>query len=182
VSYVPQAVATGHPSHAQAARDLLLWNNDAFEQYASMMVFDSLIYNTDRHLTNFGMLRDSHTGGYLSPAPLFDNGRSLFFDLGFNQSGYFSQESRFKLPSWSQVTFEEQAARLIGPVQQAQLKKLQGFEFANSAKLAFPTLYLKDLSRFIQKRAEQLFSFPAQSREALREAAQATRYKNSSRT
>ncbi|MEG0619642.1 MAG: hypothetical protein RR477_00750, partial [Raoultibacter sp.] len=73
----------------------------------------------------------------------------------------------------------EQAARFIGPVQQAQLEKLQGFEFVNSAKLAFPTPYLKDLSRFIQKRAEQLFSFPAQSREALREAAQATRNKNS---
>ncbi|MEG1830290.1 MAG: hypothetical protein RR204_00560 [Raoultibacter sp.] len=110
---------------------------------------------------------------------IFDNGRSLFFDLGFSQSGDFSQESRFKLPSWSQVTFEEQAARFIGPVQQAQLEKLQSFEFVNSAKFAFPTPYLKDLSCFIQKRAEQLFSFPAQSREALRETAQATRNKNS---
>lgn len=82
-----------------------------------MMVFDALIYNTDRHLTNFGVLRNSRTGELLDMAPVFDNGRSLFFNLAFDQVDSFPNEAQFVLPSWPQVTFDEQAARLIGPRQ-----------------------------------------------------------------
>ena len=45
-----------------------------------MITFDYLICNTDRHLGNFGFLRDVNTGEFLGPAPLFDNGSSLWFD------------------------------------------------------------------------------------------------------
>lgn len=43
-----------------------------------MLVFDSLIYNEDRHFGNFGVLRDNSTGKVIEPAPIFDNGISLF--------------------------------------------------------------------------------------------------------
>ena len=43
---------------------------DAFyEQFCSMLVFDSVIYNEDRHFGNFGLLRNNHTGKIISPAP-----------------------------------------------------------------------------------------------------------------
>ena len=42
------------------------------------MLFDALIYNTDRHLGNFGLIFDTQTGEILRPAPIFDNGCSLF--------------------------------------------------------------------------------------------------------
>ena len=63
-----------------------------------MMVFDALIYNTDRHLTNFGVLRNSRTGELLDMAPVFDNGRSLFFNLAFDQVDSFPNEAQFVLP------------------------------------------------------------------------------------
>ena len=43
-----------------------------------MLIFDTLIFNTDRHYGNFGFLIDSHTNEIVAPAPLFDHGNSLF--------------------------------------------------------------------------------------------------------
>lgn len=51
---------------------------EAYEQIKSMLVFDAMIYNEDRHFGNFGVLRDNHTGKVTGAAPVFDNGMSLF--------------------------------------------------------------------------------------------------------
>lgn len=45
-----------------------------------MIAFDYLICNQDRHLGNFGFLRNVDSGLFIGPAPLFDNGNSLWFD------------------------------------------------------------------------------------------------------
>lgn len=39
------------------------------EQLCSMLVFDTLIYNEDRHFGNFGVLRDNLTGNIVAAAP-----------------------------------------------------------------------------------------------------------------
>jgi hypothetical protein len=41
---------------------------------------DFLISNTDRHLYNFGVLRDSKTLKFIGMAPVFDSGNSMFWD------------------------------------------------------------------------------------------------------
>ena len=49
------------------------------EEYLDdMLVLDYLIANEDRHLGNFGFIRDVNTLQYLGPAPIFDNGTSLW--------------------------------------------------------------------------------------------------------
>jgi hypothetical protein len=50
------------------------------ESLDRMMAVDYLIANTDRHFSNFGVLRDSESLEYLGPAPLFDSGTSLWHD------------------------------------------------------------------------------------------------------
>lgn len=50
------------------------------EYIDNMIAFDYVINNTDRHLGNFGFLRDANSGIYKGPAPIFDNGNSLWFD------------------------------------------------------------------------------------------------------
>ena len=40
---------------------------------------DFIISNTDEHLLNFGVIRDSDTLRFITPAPIFDNGNSMFF-------------------------------------------------------------------------------------------------------
>lgn len=36
--------------------------------------------NTDRHMNNFGIIRDSKTLKWLHMAPIFDSGNSMFYD------------------------------------------------------------------------------------------------------
>jgi hypothetical protein len=50
------------------------------ENLDRMMAADYLLANTDRHFSNFGVLRNSQTLEYLRPAPLFDSGTSLWHD------------------------------------------------------------------------------------------------------
>lgn len=42
-----------------------------------MDVIDAIMMNTDRHLGNYGLIRDAETLEYLGPAPIYDTGTSL---------------------------------------------------------------------------------------------------------
>lgn len=46
----------------------------------NMIIADRYMLNYDRHLGNFGFLRNVKTGEYLGPAPLFDFGNAFFSD------------------------------------------------------------------------------------------------------
>ena len=46
-----------------------------------MIALDHIIANTDRHLNNFGIIRDAETLEWLSAAPIYDSGSSLGYDV-----------------------------------------------------------------------------------------------------
>ena len=48
-----------------------------------MILMDYVVTNADRHWQNFGVLRDPETLRYLSLAPLYDHGNSMFFDIPY---------------------------------------------------------------------------------------------------
>ena len=50
---------------------------DAREKLENMYILDFLILNEDRHLGNFGIIRDVNTLEWLDVAPIFDNGQIL---------------------------------------------------------------------------------------------------------
>lgn len=50
---------------------------DARIELENMFILDFLIMNEDRHLNNFGIIRDVNTLKWLRVAPIFDNGQSL---------------------------------------------------------------------------------------------------------
>lgn len=50
---------------------------NAREKVENMYILDFLIMNEDRHLNNFGIIRDVNTLEWLDVAPIFDNGQSL---------------------------------------------------------------------------------------------------------
>lgn len=49
----------------------------AFLEY--QILSDFVLTNTDRHLNNFGVLRDAHTLKFIGMAPIFDTGNSMFW-------------------------------------------------------------------------------------------------------
>lgn len=40
---------------------------------------DFILTNTDRHLNNFGVLRDTNTLSFIGMAPIFDSGNAMFW-------------------------------------------------------------------------------------------------------
>lgn len=52
-----------------------------------MLLVDYIIQNTDRHLGNFGFIRDVQSGKFIGPAPLFDNG-TAFWNITSNGEAY----------------------------------------------------------------------------------------------
>ena len=129
--------------------------SEAYEQIKSMLVFDAVIYNEDRHFGNFGVLRDNHTGKVTGAAPVFDNGMSLF---------NFAMPEDFKdLDSYARtrgtpygISFETVCREVMGPVQMGQLRKLIGFTFQRHPRLNLPDDRLLAIERHLQKRVRQL--------------------------
>lgn len=67
----------------------ILENNgikNAREKLEDMFILDYIIMNEDRHLNNFGIIRDVNTLAWLDIAPIFDNGQSLNI-LDYDEEG-----------------------------------------------------------------------------------------------
>lgn len=60
-----------------------------------MLMIDYIIQNTDRHLGNFGFIRNVETGKFIGPAPLFDNG-TAFWNTAKNGEAY---QDKLKIPN-----------------------------------------------------------------------------------
>ena len=55
-------------------------------RFADVFFFDAVIFNTDRHMGNFGYLVDNDTNEIVGAAPIFDNGYGLF-SLALDRKG-----------------------------------------------------------------------------------------------
>lgn len=154
VSYVPFAVATGTNNALAVFRYAAALGDSEFERLCSMLSFDALICNTDRHYTNFGFLRDNHTGRLLGFAPVFDNGRSLFFNKKENDPEVFRVTERFEESIINGGTFEELIASTVGVEQQRQLGELADFRFELDPFEAYETERYAAIEDFIRQRAD----------------------------
>lgn len=130
---------------------------DAYEQIKSMLVFDAVIYNEDRHFGNFGVLRDNRSGEVTGAAPIFDNGLSLF--------NFAMPEDFEDLDSYAKtrgtaygISFETVCREVLGPVQMRQLRRLIGFTFQPHPRLNWPESRLQAIERHLQKRVRQLMA------------------------
>ncbi len=159
-SYIPigRIVTTGG---IEACIDFYKEHGDDFyQQLASMLCFDAIILNEDRHFGNFGVLRDNHTGDIIAPAPVFDNGLSLLcyamqsdFETGIGD--YIAGRSN---PYGYGNDFISLARRVMGPIQKKQIRKLLGFRFTESNLCNLPTWRLRALEEIIQERVRMLLA------------------------
>lgn len=133
--------------------------SDFSEQIRSMLVFDAVIYNEDRHFGNFGVLRDNHTGKIIAPAPIFDNGISLFnyaMDDDFKDLRKYAQTRSNPYG----VTFESICKEVMGAKQKAQLRRLIGFKFKRHPSINLPEERLIAIENHINNRARELLAIP----------------------
>ena len=157
VAFVPvgRIVKTGG---IQAVREYLqALGPDFLKQYRDMIVFDAIIYNTDRHFGNFGFLVDSHTNKIMAPAPLFDHGNSLF-----NLAGDF-WESEGTIRNYAATLqprvyddFLEEARSCMDHEMRQRLRHLLNFEFRKSGKWNYPEKKLQLMSQMVRERIRML--------------------------
>jgi transcriptional regulator with XRE-family HTH domain len=127
-----------------------------FEQLRSMLVFDAVIYNEDRHFGNFGLFRDNHTGEIIAPAPIFDNGLSLFNYAMPNDIENLDEYAQTRAPAYGNVSFESICKEIIGKTQMQQLRKLIGFKFERHPQINLPEERLIAIEKHIGKRVREL--------------------------
>lgn len=71
----------------------------------NMYILDFLIMNEDRHLNNFGIIRDVNTLKWLDVAPIFDNGQSLKIEYYDEEELHISGEGRlfYEIKSFDEI-------------------------------------------------------------------------------
>ena len=118
----------------------------------SMLLFDSIVFNIDRHSGNFGFLRNNSTGEIFAAAPVFDNGMSV---INFTDND-FEAKSRELAPAQEPLTFDELASYSLQEKQIAQLERLRDLRLHNDDSFQFDEKSLSKFQLFIRSRAEQL--------------------------
>ncbi len=129
----------------------------------SMFVFDSLIFQEDRHFGNFGLMRDNSTGEFLRFAPVFDNGISLLnFAMDSDMKDEASTEAyaATRTPVFKGYTFGQLAAVCMTKVQHEQLRRLIGFTFVNDNLHPMAGMRVKQLEKLLRKRVSLLLNIP----------------------
>ena len=129
-----------------------------FNAFCDMMIFDALIYNTDRHLNNFGLMVDNKTNQPYAFAPIFDNGLSLFNFAMEDDFADLETYAKSRLSAFD-VPFDEIARELMTSRQKEQLRHLQEFKFIRHPRYNLPAARLKALELFIRRRARMLSSW-----------------------
>lgn len=127
------------------------WKNDL----ADMLVLDAIIRNTDRHLGNFGFLVDNHTNQLLRPAPVFDNGLSLYCYVMDNDLNNLSEQEKTLTPALY-ADFDEVALHVIGQKQKQELRHLLTFKFKKHSRYNLSDERIKMLESAIQGKVRYL--------------------------
>lgn len=136
-------------------------------RFADIFFFDALIFNTDRHLGNFGYLVDNDKNEIIGPAPIFDNGYGLF-SLALHRPGdrldEFADLSKFI--SRIKPALYSKWLGFPGGITESMLermKKLKGFRFKRHKYYNLSSDRLRSIEDFLQKRISQIELFGAKA-------------------
>ena len=134
------------------------------EQLCSMLVFDALIYNEDRHFGNFGILRDNRSGKITAPAPIFDNGLSLFCYAGKEDYAHLDEYAKTRSNPYN-ISYEEVCVEVMGTKQKEQLRRMIGFHFKRHESLNLPEEHLAAIEKHLEGRVRKLLAIPTRRRQ-----------------
>lgn len=128
------------------------------ESFENLMLFDALICNKDRHLGNFGMIVDNNTGKILRPAPIFDNGLSIFSLIEYPNDEWLNKKA-LKKKSWFDVSFKKQLNYFAEERHTPNLEKLSEFSFKRHKEFNLIEEWLQPIESHIQQRAKMALGF-----------------------
>lgn len=162
IAYVPMYLVANIDDIDKAYNWCLEHNLE--EAFGDMIIFDALIYNHDRHLGNFGVIKDNHTGDILGMAPIFDNGAGLlaytslskFKDLAIFED-YYKNNNDFNMSNYW-IDFRDLVKKYCTNKQLDKLKKLDNFKFTKHPRYNLLEGRLEHLNILIDYRIKELMS------------------------
>lgn len=128
-------------------------------RFSWMFLFDALIFNTDRHLGNFGYLIDNDTNEIIGAAPFFDNGYGLFsraiyknkYVDDFNDLSEYAKGLKPALyDDW--LSFPGG----LDDAMKAGLDRLVGFRFKRHRYYNLPSGRVSAIESFLQERISEI--------------------------
>ena len=96
--------------------------NDARREVENMFILDFLITNEDRHLNNFGIIRDINTLKWVCVAPIFDNGQGLNINYYSEDELHVTGEGRF----FYEVRSFDDIIKVVKDIKRIDVSKLEG--------------------------------------------------------
>jgi hypothetical protein len=131
--------------------------DEFYEALVEMIIFDVIIVNTDRHFGNFGLLIDNKTNKIVKPAPIFDNGLSLFYDAMEDDLEWVDDFAKTKGMK-NAGDFMIFAASIMTPELKKKVRKLINFRFERHPTYNLPAKRLRMIERFIERRVQALLA------------------------
>ena len=105
------------------------------------------------------ILRDNHTGKILGPAPILDNGLSLFnYAMPDNIQNLEEYARTYANPYG--ITYEAICREVMGTKQRNQLRRLIGFRFTRHPSINLPEERLTAMEKHIEQRVRELLGLP----------------------
>lgn len=95
---------------------------DAREKIENMYILDFIIMNEDRHLNNFGIIRDVNTLKWIDVAPIFDNGQSLNIQDYNEEEVRISGHGRF----FYEIKPFDEIIKIVKDIKRIDISKLEG--------------------------------------------------------
>lgn len=96
--------------------------NNAREKVENMYILDYIIMNEDRHLNNFGIIRDVNTLNWVDVAPIFDNGQSLNIEYYDEDEVHISGSGRL----FYEVKPFDEIIKVVKDLKRIDISKLNG--------------------------------------------------------
>ena len=141
-------------------------------RFAEIFFFDAIIFNTDRHMGNFGYLIDNDKNEIVGAAPIFDNGYGLF-SLAMYRPGQKYDEYDDLRKFIGHVTPALYEKWLDVPKELTfemtnRLRSLKGFRFKRHKYYNLPVDRLSKIEDFLQNRISKIIDFGSKADEFLR--------------
>ena len=160
MSYIPagRIIRSGG---MRAVRDYYASLGEAFvNALDDMIVFDAVIFNTDRHFGNFGFLVDSRTNKIAAPAPLFDHGNAL---MNFAYGDELASEAGMRKYAETLMPcvyddFVAEARAVLDHERKNRLRSLLDFRLERHRRYNLPKKRLDLLEKTISHRVKELLT------------------------
>ena len=147
------------PSGRVSSRDEAL----ADPRFADIFFFDAIIFNTDRHMGNFGYLIDNDTNEIVGAAPIFDNGYGLFSLALFSPGQKHDEfDDLRKFVNRVAPALYDKWLGFPGGVNvgmRERLERLRGFRFTRHKYYNLPVDRLHAIEDFLQNRVSEILKF-----------------------